>query len=584
VASIFGNIFTRPKLSLTVEGSDNFTARSVRSTVAAASVPAVRASVRAELPALRAQQALPAQQPPRYGDQGLRNRAVQSDPLGDWYLNLPDKVPPKQISSILRMALAGNIWQQTQLSRLMADSWPVFAKCCFELRTAISSAKYVVHPFTRKDEKPSASAEAKADLVTEALNSGFQPDRFADEDGINGMVFDLTDAIVNGVSVTELIWNEDETMVRASAWVHPRNLAFTPDGRIGVAYAAESGYMSFSNQVRHDLMDDPDKFLVAKFKSKSGSYLGAGWMRKLTAYWVMIVYGRDFYMNFAQKYGNPFFDIAYDATVTDQTEINKFEELAKMAANQGFLVHPNSTEVKIGAAHTAGADNAQLAMMRLADEQCTTLMLGQTLTSSAPVNGGTRAQGDIHADVRNERIQEHCRWIARILTEQLADSICRVNFGKSYEVNPERPTVELDTTQQLTIQEKGTILKDVSQTQIPIKAETFYKKIGEEMPQPGDLVLQGGQLVILEEPMTATEKGQKDFDTQLQQQKAVNNEFGNPDHLDEQGVQAALAAASPEDRMEFEQLVTAAERAPHANGEITLVQAKLKQLVTKSRK
>ena len=212
------------------------------------------------------------QQPPRKQDpEGLRRRNVDSDPLGDFYLQLPDKIPPKQISSILRQALAGNLWQQSQLSRLMADSWPMFAKCSFELRAAIASSKYAVHPYCQKGKDPTPTAIEKADLVREALECGFDTDRFADEDGINGMIFDLTDAIINGVSVTEMIWNEDETMVRASAWVHPRNLAFTADGRLGVAYAADSGEMSFSNQVKSRLMDNPDKFLVAKFKSKSGS-------------------------------------------------------------------------------------------------------------------------------------------------------------------------------------------------------------------------------------------------------------------------------------------------------------------------
>lgn len=586
------DLFKTPS-GFSAAGSD-FAARSVVSTVAAASVPANRASLAILTDAVKATGELPATPPRRHDSEGLSTRNVGSDPLGDWYLNLPSKIPPKQIDSILRMALAGNIWQQSQLARLMGDSWPMFAKCQFELRAAIASAKYVVHPYSEPGKNPTPSAKEKAGLVRKALEA-FEPDRFADEDACNGMIFDLTDAIINGVSVCELIWNEDETAIRASAWVHPRNLAFTPDGRLGVAYAAESGNMSFSNQVRNDVMDNPDKFLVARFKSKSGSCLGAGWMRKLAAYWVMIVYGRDFFMHFAQKYGNPFFDLSYDSGITDKNEIDKFERFAAMAANQGWLVHPNNSEVKVGPAHGTGTDNAQLAMMRLADEQCQMLMLGQTLTSSAPKNGGSRAQGDVHENVRQERLEEHCKWIARdILKQQFAMSLLRQNYvgsaasAKAFKENPECPTIEPDFTRPLSALEQADYMAKMSTSRVPVDADETYKRAGCQRPEPGREVLIGGELVIMEEPVTQTEKKQKDFDTQLAQQLQVNESLGEAGQgggeFGEREVSAALAAATPGERLELENLVSAAERAPHWNGEAGAVKAKLKELVTKSRK
>ena len=594
MARIFGFEIKRSAPRLAAIGS-NFAARSLLASQAAAVIPPQHAKA-SFIKAVGAGgavwgQTLPTQQPRRFDGEGLSRRAVQSDPLGDWYLNLPDKIPPKQISSILRMALAGNIWQQSQLTRLMADSWPVFNKCQFELRAAIASAKYIVHPYSTPGQEASASAKAKADLVQRAL-AGFEVDRFADEDSMNGMIYDLCDAILNGVSVEEMIWNEDavapdgqpETLVRAAAWVHPRNLAFTPDGRIGVAYAAESGNMSFSNQVRNDLMDNPDKFLVARFKSKSGSCLGAGWMRKLVGMWVMVVYGRDFALNFAQKYGNPFFDLAYDSGITDAGEIDKFESLAKQAANNGYFVHPNNSQLVIGPTHSMGADNPQMQLMNFADAQCREMMLGQNLTSTVG-DSGSRALGDVHNDVRTERIEEHGKWIARILTEQFAVSVLRVNYGKAYAKNPEKPTVELDMTRQLTALEQADYMQKLSNSRVPVVAEEVYKKAGMQQPEPGDKVLVSGDIIILEEPMTPTDKQQKDFDTQLDQQLSVNQLMGG----EGQGgpppgeVEGALAAATPAELLELENLVSAAERAPHQNGELVKVRSKVNELVARKR-
>lgn len=547
-------------------------------------------SLTKSFPFIHATGELPATQPipheKKSETEGLSIRSIQSDPLGDWFLSVPDKLPPKQISSILRQALAGNLWQQTQLCQRMLDSWPMFRKCCFELRAAVASAKFVVHPYSLPGEKPTDSAEEKADLVRRAMES-FKPDRFADEDGFNGMIFDLTDAVINGISIVELLWNENavdpqgrrEKNIRASGWVHPRNLAFTPDGRIGVAYAAESGSMSFSNQVRNDLMDDPAKFLVARFKSKSGSALGAGFMRTLASLWVMVVYGRDFALNFAQKYGNPFLDLAYTAGLANnQTEVNKFEALAKQAANQGYFVHPDSAKLIIGPEHKMGGDNAQMTLMRFADEQCQLLMLGQTLTTNV-ADSGSRALGDVHENVRAEKLEEITKWIARtILTEQFAETLLMENFGET----SERPTIEPDLTRPLSATEQADFLQKISNSRVPVMTDEIYKRAGLQQPSPGDKILSGGQTLVMEEAVTATEHADQEMERQMAMSVMNSGIAGTKKVFGSKFIQAALQKADATDIAELEDLVAAAERAPHFNGEAKAVEKKIEEIVTKA--
>jgi len=555
----------------------NFAALSVRATVASASVPANEANSSF----IQATGELPVTLPKRRADaQGLSTRNVSASPLDDWFMAIPSKVPPKQVDSILRGAAAGNLWNQYQLSRRMEESWPVYKKCVLELKTAVASAKYVVHPHCEPGQEPTPSAIEKADVVRRAIQ-GFQPDRFADEDGFNGMVFDLCEAVMNGISIVELIWNEraidpnggPESVVKSSSWVNPRNISFKSDGSLGVARASESGNMSFSNQVRDDLMSDPDKFLVAKIKSKSGSPLTAGLMRTLAQMWVMVVYGRDYALNFAQKYGNPFFDITFDTKVTGNNDKNDFERLAKDAVNQGWCVHPLGTELKLGAAHTMGSENAHMTLMKFADEQCQLLLLGQTLTTSVGASG-SRALGSVHENVRQEIIEHYAQWIAGILTDQFADSVCRVNFGTSYTKNPERPTIVADFSRPLSVMETAEYLQKLSNVSVPLVADEIYKLANVQQPAAGDKSLNHGNLIIAEEPMTETEKRQKDFDTQMAQQESVNEMTSNAQ------VQGAITSASYDDRWQLESLVSAAEKATHLNGEATAVKNKVAELLT----
>lgn len=508
----------------------------------------------------------------------INERQIPSDPLGDWYLNLPDKLEPKQVSQILRQALAGNLWQQSQLTQRMRDSWPMFRKCEYELRSAVSSVKFVVHPYAAPDQDPTPEAQAKADLVRRALEN-FKPDRFSDEEGNGGMIFDLCDAVVNGISVVELLWDKQarddaghpEHTIRAATYVQPRHISFRADGTIGIDAAEPESLLQFPGQSRNPRpqKNDPRKFLVAKFKSKSGSCLGAGFMRVLAYYWCTIVYGRDFMLSFAQKYGNPFLDIAYQAGISTQ-EIDRFEALARKAMNNGFCVHPNSGTIAVTPGQTMSGDNANVQLMKIADEACQMLMLGQTLTSSVSKDGGSRALGEVHGDVRREKIEGIVDWVATILTEQFAESLLIENYRES----SERPRIEADLTRPLSAAEKGALLQQMSNSTVPLPMEQAYKLIDFPVPQAGDKVLVRGAHQILEEALTPTEARQQQFDEQVSQQQVAQQVLGEPDQTQPDNVEARLAASGA-NLDELEAMVTAAEAAPRLNGQWTAIQARI---------
>ena len=185
-------------------------------------------------------------------------------------------------------------------------------------------------------------------------------------------------------------------------------------------------------------------------------------------------------------------DIPYQSGISE-SEIVKFQNFAKKAANQGFIVHPNTGEVKITPAQGMGNENPQVVLARMADEACQMVLLGQTLTSSAPTNGGTRAQGDVHADVKSEKIEGLVKWVAEILTEQLVESLLIKNYGES----SERPTIVPDMTTPLDAMEQAQFLTAISTCTVPLPVADTYKKMGIPAPNTGDHVLVGGKIGIL---------------------------------------------------------------------------------------
>jgi len=544
--------------------------------------------------------------PPAGNDGDLPARAVNADPMGDWYLALPSKLPPKEIESILRMALAGNPWQSYQLTQRMRDSWPMFKKCEFELRSAISNSTFVVHPYTLPGEEPSDTAKEKAELVRRTIE-GFKPDRFAEEGGFRDLVFDITDAILNGVSIVELIWDEDardpqgnkEKRIKSAAFVHPRHYSWRADGTVGVASSETTNWLAFPSQRDPvQLLNNPSKFIVAKVKSKSGTPLGAGFMRPLALMWPMIVYGRDWMMNFAQKYGNPFMDIPYQAGI-GEAEVAKFERIASRAANQGYCVHPNSGEVKITPAQTMGGGNAHVELAKMADEACQILMLGQTLTSNTPSSGGgSRAQGAVHENVRQERIEGLLKWVAGILTEQLVESLLIENYGNS----DERPTIAPDLTRPLDALEQAQFLTALSTCTVPLPVEDTYKKLGIIAPAAGDQVLISGKIGLLVDTETEIEANPQEpppvsYDENGLPMSNADGSYPAPpippvpaadksaggDNLTKAKFSGTrlrtILATLPENELaEVKKLTIAAKEAPHQNGELKALNEKLMKL------
>lgn len=521
--------------------------------------------------------------------EGLPNRVVEADPLGDWYLTVPSKIPPRQVESMLRMALSGNLWQLHQLVCKMRDTWPEFRKVELELRSSVASVELVAHPYCLPNQEPTETAKEKADLVQRAIDS-FKPDRFAEEEGQYGLSFDMTDSISLGVSISELIWDENATdpegrpekKIRASAWVHPRHYNFAADGSVGVAASeAAAENPAFPQQANSiPVLNNPSKFIVAKYKSKSGTCLGAGLARSLAVVWCAVTYGWDFMVAYSQKYGNPFLDIAYQAGI-DQNEVNKFVAAAKQAVNSGFSVHPNTGTINAHPAQGMGGESAHVQLRRMADEFCQKIYLGQTLTSQTPTNGGSLAQGVVHQDVLAQKVEGLQKWLARIYTEQLAESLLIENYGES----SERPTVLPDTTRPLTTQEQCTFLAAVSNSTLPLPKKEVYGKLALPIPEPGDEVLIRGTPVILEEAITPTEQKDKDFEQQVNQQVEVakvqqelQGGAPEPGTAKASSVRATLGKASPVDLDHLDRLVTAAEAAPHRNGEMTALKSALDKI------
>ena len=521
-------------------------------------------------------------------NQDLASRTLFNDPRDLWYLSLPTKLTPSEVIMILRSALGGDLWQQWQLQKLMADSWVMFRKCAHELRSAVSSVRYVAHPYCEQGKQASKSAKAKADCVNRGLQS-WRPNQFTDEKGLQGFVYHALDSVLSGVSLEEIQWQlvGGEILPRAATWVHPRQFTFGNGGYIAI------WDMNFKAMVT----PDPNKFMCTQYLSDSGSALGCGLMRPLAWYWSAVIFNREWMLKYGQKYGSGFLKMFYPDGATED-EIKKLEGFAKDALNKGWIMLRKDLEdAEYTAPANLGSENPHHKLCADADEAAQLLLLGQTATTSGNKQQGggiNNNSGAVQQQVLKERKIELANNISEGPLMQLALAICRLNFDGD---DTECPIIAPDTTQPLNAQDKGMVITALAQTKTPMVMADYYELTGTQPPSEGQQVINPstGEIGIIgsmDEPFDASQAPKPD-PTELDENgnpvpsSGVGGGEGGGDQSAANGnvsaseVRKWLAKASDAEVNHLKALVVKAVDTGSRNGELSAVKLELGRLAGK---
>ncbi len=490
----------------------------------------------------------------------LDEREISADPREQFYLALGPKLSPSQVVQILRSAQSGDLWQSHQLFLLMLE-WPMFRKCTHELSDAVASVRYVARPFVEEGKEPTKTAKAKADLVNRCFRS-MQPDQFSDERDFRGMVYQFVTGMFNGISIEEILWDKPrrypgvgmERRPRAAAWTHPRHFTFSDAGTIALFDDAYNRLMFPLAGNQGATSPDPRKFICAQFYSHSGSTLSAGFMRPLAHWWCVRTFGIEWIARSSQNFGAPFVDLVYRPGMTP-TELSQLDANVKQGLANRYIRHIEGTVLNVAPAQTLGSDNPQRYLLEEADRQAQLLLLGQTLTTDTSDNGGSLALGKVHEGVLQSRVEGVAKWVAADPLTNLARSILLVNYGNVDEL----PCIEPDFSKPLSAIEQATYLQTISNVRIPLHAEEVYTRAGMSMPEEGDKVIIAGNIGA----MTSQEVPLgPEADMAREEEMMSLQATSHPDKVLE-----ILRSKTPAQLRELDQLVTAAERKDHINGE-----------------
>lgn len=300
----------------------------------------------------------------------------------------------------------------------------------------------------------------EAELLTQELNEWFVE-----------LASSAHNALFFGYSVQEAIYMRKDTHIglewvgeKPMEWFEPKN-----DGR--VIYRSESG---FEGEV-----DQTVKFFLTRRKSSYKQPYGKALLA--TLYWLFFFKqnGFKFWAKFLERFGTPI--LLGKVKDGSDEDVQAMNDALLSAHAQSVISIDAEDDVQVVGVGQGSAGASFEAFNTEVKRQIQKLILGQTLTSGTD-NSGSRALGEVHENVRKDKLKSDIRMITPTV-QAVINALCKLNqwsqhkiiIGdeKSLEVDKAERDVKLknagaNLTPQYFQREYGLQEGDIAESQDPI--------------------------------------------------------------------------------------------------------------------
>lgn len=239
-----------------------------------------------------------------------------------------------------------------------------------------------------------------------------------DEGVLQLALFDVLDAIGKGYSVSELVWDTGkEWKPRRVVWRDPRWYQFDRvDG--------ETLYRRLDGGQTEPLQ--PYKYLVHRFKAKSGLTIRGGFARHAAWAWMFKNYTLKDWQIFLDIYGLPFRIGKYPNNATPEEKTTLLRAVSGLGHDAAAII-PQTMALELvngpaGANGSLFGDNAAFW-----DQQVSKAILGQTTTTDA-ISGG-HAVSKEHNMVRGDIERADAHDLSAAIRAQIIAPMVGFNFG-----------------------------------------------------------------------------------------------------------------------------------------------------------
>lgn len=387
-------------------------------------------------------------------------REVALAQVSDKYSEYPSNgLTPVKLAEILREADAGDVLRQMELFEEMEEKDPHLFSQLQTRKNAVTGLDFEVIPFG--DEPLDKEI---ADFIEEQLNG---IESFEDVEN------DLLDAIGKGFAVSEILWGYDEGHVVVQDIKTRHQKRFFWD-------TLDDSFKVRTKDVPEGILLPANKFIVHRYKARSGHTSRAGILRVVAWMYLFKNYDLKDWVSFAEIYGLPLRLGKYAPGASDSDKAALMRALIQIGSDAAGII-PDGTSIDFITTEKTSSSDLYERLARYCDEQISKAILGQTLTSDS--GGGSYAQSKTHNDVRHDLTVADCKALASTLRRDLIRPLCIFNFGEDKRI----PYIRFDCEESEDLTQTATILGTlIEKVGLRIPTSFVYKKFSIPEPEEGD--------------------------------------------------------------------------------------------------
>lgn len=383
--------------------------------------------------------------------------------INDKYSTYPSNgLNPRRLARIFRQADQGDIMSQMELFEEIEEKDTHIFSQLQTRKLAVTGLDWTIQPAGITDLDKEI-----ADFVENAIKKIPR---------LREIMLDIMDAVGKGISISEIDWELDKNgnfIIAGIEWVHSKKLFWDYQ----------------TDELKLCTMEYPEgislpenKFIVHRYKAKSGHPSRAGILRIVAWMYLFKNYDIKDWAAFCEIYGMPLRLGKYNAAASKEDKEALAEAIINLGADAAGIIPETASIEFVESNKTTSADIYE-SFARYCDEQTSKAIAGQTLTADS--GGGSYAQGKVHADVRHDLTVADAQALAETINECIVQPLVLYNFG-----SVDCPTFQFDFKEAEDLKETVEIYKTlVCDMGLQIPEEHIYKKFAIPKPENGERVL-----------------------------------------------------------------------------------------------
>lgn len=404
----------------------------------------------------------------------VRARVAVGD-VNDKYSTYPSNgLTPRRLARIFRAADDGDVLEQMELFEDMEEKDSHLFSQLQTRKLAVTGLDWEVQPFSDEEQDKTV-----ADFIDEQLKG---------IENLDDIFIDMLDAIGKGVSVMEIEWDVDTdgaNIIENIEYVHPKKLIWN----------SQTDEMQICTREFPSGIELPEnKFVVHKYKAKSGHTSRNGILRIVSWMYLFKNYDVKDWVAFCEVFGMPLRLGKYSAAASEEDKKALMEAIYSLGSDAAGIV-PDSTMIDFIESQKTTSAEIYEKLARYCDEQISKAVLGQTLSSDS--GGGSYAQGKVHNEVRHDLTVADAKALAVTIRRDIIRPLVEYNFGYDVKI----PFFTFDCQEAEDQKETVNIYKTlVCDMGLKIPESHIYKKFNIPKPEDGEKVLEPKEISRMQQP------------------------------------------------------------------------------------